>query len=174
MVRKYFKMGKLVIWGSCICIFPSYDRKYFFSNPNQHYPQLVALEPWLKYAHDSQAISISYTFMVADYRSSTTTLSYKSLRLFGEVSTYIATALLHYSTSHASMDSQHFWWQQCFFRTLTNVSLHDVLSSYTIRRQQWKSCSTYQDRGCSVPGWWMVRTRFWKVSETIPLSIWVP
>ena len=63
--------------------------------------QLLSLVQILRLVHHSQATSISYTFLAADYRSSTASL---------------ATGL--YTAAHP----MHLWWQQHFFRILTDVS----------------------------------------------------
>ena len=66
-----------------------------------YYAQNYASIMWTA-LHHSQATSVSYTFLVADYQSSTSTLSYKSLGQFGgEVHTH-------------SMRPKPFWWQQLF------------------------------------------------------------
>ena len=63
----------------------------FLSKPERTFwsliPQLLSLVQRLRYVHHSQATPISYTFLVADYWSSTATLSYKQLWQFGEVRT---------------------------------------------------------------------------------------
>ena len=59
------------------------------------------------------ATPTSYTFLVADYWSSTATLRYKPLWQFGEVTCYTAARPMH---------PQRILWQQCFFKRPTNVS----------------------------------------------------
>ena len=58
------------------------------------------------YVHHSQATSISYTFLVADYWSSTATLSYKSLCIVWWWSAHLATGLLHCSKCRTSTENK--------------------------------------------------------------------
>ena len=53
----------------------SYDHKHCTFSDHTN----VTHNLQLKYVHHSQATSISYAVLVTDYRSSTATLSYKSL-----------------------------------------------------------------------------------------------
>ena len=68
----------------------AYDWKFspFSDHTNiSHELQLLSFLQRLRYVHHSQATPITYTFLVADYWSSTATLSYKPLWQFGEVRT---------------------------------------------------------------------------------------
>ena len=68
----------------------SYDQKFSplsdLTNVS-HDLKLLSLVQRLRYVYHSQATPISYIFLVADYWSSTATLSYKHLWQFGEVHT---------------------------------------------------------------------------------------
>ena len=58
----------------------------------------------------SDHTSDAHDFLVADYRSSTALLKYKSLWQFGEVH-YLATGLNCHTAAH-SVHQQHFWLHQ--------------------------------------------------------------
>ena len=96
------------------------------SFPVSHNLQPSSLVQRVRYIYQSQATPISYTFLVADYWSSTATLSYKPLWQFGEVRTLL---LPCYTAAHPT-HPQRFLLQQRFFRRPTNVSQrhHHVLS----------------------------------------------
>ena len=85
-------------WESAIFLTTANLNYVDTSVTTQSLSQHAALEPCIK-VHCSQSRSISYNFVVADYRYSTATISYKSLTL--QWSVHLATGLLHYSTSHS-------------------------------------------------------------------------
>jgi len=63
--------------------------------------QLLSLLQRLRYVHHSQATPISYTFLVADYWSSTATLSYKPLDSLVK-SSYCLATLQHIPRIHSA------------------------------------------------------------------------
>ena len=98
----------------CITTNLSYDQKYrpFRDHTNVIYELQLLIEPCTKtivYVHQSQAISISYTFLVADYWSSTATLSYKSLCTVWW-SVHLASGFLHCSKCCASTEQKKKRW----------------------------------------------------------------
>ena len=105
MVTQDFILAKLAILSWKFVIFAKDENTEFFKpcTANLSYDQkcspfgdltniaydfkLLSLVQRLRYVQLSQATPISYTFLVADYWSTTATLSYKSLWQFGEVHT---------------------------------------------------------------------------------------
>ena len=71
--------------------------------------QLLSVVQTIVCVHHSQAISISYTFLVADYWSSTAMLRYKSLCTVWW-SAHLATGLLHCSKCRASTEQKKKGW----------------------------------------------------------------
>ena len=128
----------------------SYDQKCSpFSDLTNisHDLKLLSLVQRLRHVHHSRSRPISYTFLVADYWSTTATRSYKQLCQFGEVRTYL---LPCYTAAH-STHPQPFWWQQHFFRRPTNVPKCFVCMVSLAPKQLWYSalqvgCQTLTSR----------------------------